>query len=446
MATIYKQITMTSQGSTSGPLYDIYYSVDGVTYTLCPDGDNVLLPSVGSTAIVTVEDTANFIKAVNLHPGCEGNDVIVNFGGLTTTTTTSGPTTTTTQSPTTTTTIAPTTTTTTLGINCYIYSWACDNEYGVPCSLNWTNCDGTPGSDFVSNGSSGTQCARQGTFGISNASFPTEGASCSPTTTTTTAAPTTTTTSTTSTTTTTTSTTSTTTTTAAPTYVAGAYMIYDVGNPSSYSGTGTTINDVSGNGRNGTLVNSPSYSSSNGGYLQFTRANSQYIEYSGLYNSAFTVQLILKYDSSDRGGCYPQFYSSTSTGNLAANIGYDCGFGTNGLFGLIYHGASGTSANVELDAQSNQSIENTWAMLSHTGNGSNTWQLITNNDYTHIITAPGGTYDRTTFTPSNQTVRIGYDSAAGIYNTYKFMGYLVYDRVLTQSEITQNYNLFSSRF
>ena len=178
MATIYKQITMTAQGSTSGPLYDIFESVDGITYTLCVDGDNVLLPTVGSTVVVSVDDTANYIKAVNLHPGCNGNDVIVNFGGLTTTTTTSSPTTTTTGAPTTTTTQAPTTTTTTLAASCNTYAWACDNEYGVPCSLVWTNCDGSPGNDFVSNGSSGNQCAQTGTFGISNASFPIEGASC----------------------------------------------------------------------------------------------------------------------------------------------------------------------------------------------------------------------------------------------------------------------------
>ena len=178
MATILKKITITAQGSTSGPLYDIYYSADGVTYTLCPDGDNVSLPTVGSSVVVSVDDTANYIKAVNLHPGCEGNDVIINFGGITTTTTTTttaapGPTTTTTS-----TTAAPTTTTTTLAAICKNYAWSCDNEYGVPCSLVWTNCDGTPGNDFVSNGSSGTQCAKQGTFGISNASYPVEGASC----------------------------------------------------------------------------------------------------------------------------------------------------------------------------------------------------------------------------------------------------------------------------
>lgn len=177
MADILKKVTLTQQGSTSGPLYDIYYSIDGVTYTLCTDGDNVSL-SVGGYVVVTVPDTANYIKAVNLHPGCEGNSVIVNFGGLTTTTTTSAPTTTTTGAPTTTTTLAPTTTTTTLAVSCRNYNWACDNGIGVPCSLSWTNCDGSAGNDFVSDGSAGTQCAQLGTFSITNASFPTTGSAC----------------------------------------------------------------------------------------------------------------------------------------------------------------------------------------------------------------------------------------------------------------------------
>ena len=178
MADILKKVTITQQGSTSGPLYDIFYSIDGITYTICVDGDNVVLAPVGSFVIVTVPDTANYIKAVNLHPGCNGNDVIVNFGGATTTTTTSGPTTTTTIAPTTTTTLAPTTTTTTLAVNCITYNWVCDNGYGVPCSLQWINCDGSEGTNFTSDGSSGNQCAQEGTFGITNASYPTTGSAC----------------------------------------------------------------------------------------------------------------------------------------------------------------------------------------------------------------------------------------------------------------------------
>ena len=47
----------------------------------------------------------------------------------------------------------------------------------------------------------------------------------------------------------------------------------DAGNSSSYSGSGTTWTDLSGNSHNGTLENGVSYSSSSGGYLVFDGSN-----------------------------------------------------------------------------------------------------------------------------------------------------------------------------
>jgi hypothetical protein len=46
-------------------------------------------------------------------------------------------------------------------------------------------------------------------------------------------------------------------------------MKLDAGNPKSYSGTGTTLTDISGKGKNGTLTNSPTYNSGNNGHLVF---------------------------------------------------------------------------------------------------------------------------------------------------------------------------------
>ena len=47
----------------------------------------------------------------------------------------------------------------------------------------------------------------------------------------------------------------------------------DAGNNSSYSGSGTSWNDVSGNSNNFTLVNGPTYSSSDGGAIVFDGTN-----------------------------------------------------------------------------------------------------------------------------------------------------------------------------
>jgi hypothetical protein len=39
----------------------------------------------------------------------------------------------------------------------------------------------------------------------------------------------------------------------------GLVLCLDAGNPKSYTGSGTTWTDLSGNGNNGTLTNSPTY-------------------------------------------------------------------------------------------------------------------------------------------------------------------------------------------
>lgn len=56
----------------------------------------------------------------------------------------------------------------------------------------------------------------------------------------------------------------------APTTRRGLVLELDAGNSSSYPGSGSTWYDISGNGLNATFVNgTPSFSSSNGGKLQF---------------------------------------------------------------------------------------------------------------------------------------------------------------------------------
>ena len=49
----------------------------------------------------------------------------------------------------------------------------------------------------------------------------------------------------------------------------GLVLCLDAGNPRSYPGSGTAWYDVSGNNKTGTLVNGPSYNSSNGGSFVF---------------------------------------------------------------------------------------------------------------------------------------------------------------------------------
>jgi len=103
-----KVITLTTQGNSSGPLYNVFWSTDCVNYTALTGSTPIFLPTIGSNANIDLPASASCIKLVNNNDVCD-NEVITYVGPPTTTTTT-------TLAPTTTTTAGPTTTTTTSGV------------------------------------------------------------------------------------------------------------------------------------------------------------------------------------------------------------------------------------------------------------------------------------------------------------------------------------------
>lgn len=108
MGNITRRITLTSAGTKSGPLYDIYYSIDCVNYVIAINGNARFMAVPIPYADVIIPDNAACIKVVNLSQDCNNNEEIEVI--ISPTTTIPPPTTTTTASPTTTTTISPTTT------------------------------------------------------------------------------------------------------------------------------------------------------------------------------------------------------------------------------------------------------------------------------------------------------------------------------------------------
>jgi hypothetical protein len=58
-------------------------------------------------------------------------------------------------------------------------------------------------------------------------------------------------------------------------------MFLDAGNASSYPGSGTAWTDLSGNSRNGTLTNGPTYTSADGGSIVFDGTD-DFVQCSGI--------------------------------------------------------------------------------------------------------------------------------------------------------------------
>ena len=79
----------------------------------------------------------------------------------------------------------------------------------------------------------------------------------------------------------------------------GLVLCLDAANPKSYSGTGTTWTDLSGNGYNGTLVNSPTFSQ---GVFTFN-GSTNYINVSGVNfaTGTSTIMGAARYTGATRG-------------------------------------------------------------------------------------------------------------------------------------------------
>lgn len=89
-------------------------------------------------------------------------------------------------------------------------------------------------------------------------------------------------------------------------YVTENLQFYvDAGLPSSYPGTGTTWYDISGNSRNLTM-NSLSYSSNNGGYIIFDGSHTAHsvATYSINFSNGFTVECVAKFSGSGLEGLF----------------------------------------------------------------------------------------------------------------------------------------------
>jgi hypothetical protein len=213
----------------------------------------------------------------------------------------------------------------------------------------------------------------------------------------------------------------------------GLVLSLDASNPLSYSGSGTTWTDLTGNGNNGTLTNGTSYSSANGGTLTFDGIN-DYVDTNLVTNqSAFTYCIWGKSSASG--------YPNRIMGNA------DSTGGANGV-------------NIMWGVPSSNKI---WTVRRATGVGS--FDFITNDitNFTgnwHYIVL---TYDSVNGSKLYcDNVLVGSNTGIGFTSTLKlrigkdgngtdaFNGSVgavqVYNKALSSTEVEQNFNATKSRF
>lgn len=209
----------------------------------------------------------------------------------------------------------------------------------------------------------------------------------------------------------------------------GLILYLDAASANSYPGTGTGWYDLTGNLRNGTLVNSPTYSSDNGGNIALNGSN-QCVQFGSFFTyNYFTISLWVNAGSSqaqyadiiDNNHTGVQNFvcqqNSTNTNQYAFDIIGSSNYSSTGFFTLT---------------------ANTWTNLSFTFDGS----VIRGYKNTTLF-GTGGSMTPNWVSPY---LRLGQWGGGGRNWNGKYGSFMIYDRALTSTEILQNYNIQKSRF
>ena len=217
----------------------------------------------------------------------------------------------------------------------------------------------------------------------------------------------------------------------------GLVLALDAADKNSYVGSGTTWTDLSGNGVNGTLLNSPTFNSANGGGIVFNGTN-QYSDFGNLSSYINTTTIT-----------FSVWLKWSATGVNKTILGNEPNFASGTLSNPVGFGLRQRSANnywLSLGA-------NTPAMIDYTPTITTTnWHnvLVTLNGTTATFYINGNSVSSAA---SNYTVgtttsfQIGRNvSAANEYWGGSMALFQLYNRALSATEISQNYNATKSRF
>jgi hypothetical protein len=207
-------------------------------------------------------------------------------------------------------------------------------------------------------------------------------------------------------------------------------MFLDAGNASSYPGSGTTWTDLSGNSRNGTLTNGPTYSSADGGSIVFDGTN-DFVQCSGSITATAATFVIWIRRNGLQGDFDGIMYSRSAN---ATGLSF---WGTTNKLSYTWNNAVNTYS-----WDSGLTIPDlTWCMIAVS---------VTSTTATAYLCQSSGITSATNTVSHTSTtldaIRIGQDSLASRFFTGNIATAMIYDRALTANEITQNFNALRGRY
>lgn len=218
----------------------------------------------------------------------------------------------------------------------------------------------------------------------------------------------------------------------------GLVLNLDAGFTPSYSTSGVTWYDVSNGGNNGTLTNGPTFNSSNGGNIVFDSTDDygtvSYNSNLDLINTV-SLQTWVKYTTTSNTILIEKSNNNT---HYQLQI-FDSNQGTPGIAGQLVFMLQPNESNwVTSGVVTN---DGNWHHVVGTYNRTSTTSIIyidgvLTNTNSSITTGP---------TSNAQPLLIGSRSGVGGFGG-SIANILIYNRVLSASEVLQNYNAQKSRF
>lgn len=225
----------------------------------------------------------------------------------------------------------------------------------------------------------------------------------------------------------------------APAVTSGLIYYIDAGNASSYSGSGSSLSDISGQGLGAsTLYNSPTFTSA---------GQSSYFTFNGTNQYLFTGNLVSKFNPPSTVTLEMWSYAASDNGDLIVEegtVGIDAGW-----YDSQQEIVSGTLK---------MRMYNLSAVTVGTYNRSTWNQTVLTYDGTtvrsYLNAVAGGTTTGTRSAPWSFGYNLYYALMAatitnlgdGSYLAGRWSVFKVYNRALTAAEVTQNYNALRGRY
>ncbi len=219
----------------------------------------------------------------------------------------------------------------------------------------------------------------------------------------------------------------------------GLVFQLEAGAPASYPETGTSWFDLTTTTVSGSLNNGPTFSTSNGGYFSFDGTNDDVSIGSILNAYPFTVSFWASYPYS---GWAPPTNGMDQLMNMSIA-------GQRVSIGTVKNPGWATGPTLMYGGSNHYSVDGATSLATANQFYNVVWAVVASNDSGHKIYVNGVSQTITNNGGAHGGVagwRIASNGNSDEYWIGTIANVMVYNRVLSQAEVTQNYDAQKSRF